>query len=115
MPQYQPDLRERGALAQHPGCETVAEQVRPFESGRQSGPRQRALHDRANGARMGEASPWRFHTEKHSPRGVRLAIPTDIGGERFADFGQQGELVLRQTFAAAHEDLPGTPPDVVEF
>jgi hypothetical protein len=46
---------------------------------------------------------------------VCLAIPTDIGGERFADLGQQGEPVLRQTFAAAHEDLPGTPPDVVEF
>ena len=42
--------------------------MRAFERGRQSGPRQGASHNRADGARMGEASPRRFHTEKHAPR-----------------------------------------------
>jgi hypothetical protein len=88
MAQHKPDLSERGALAQHPGGETVAEQVCTFERGRQSGLRQRALHDRADGARMSEASPRRPHTEKDSPRDVWGAIPTEIGRERLANVGQ---------------------------
>jgi hypothetical protein len=35
--------------------------------------------------------------------------------ERFPDLGQQREPIPGEAFAAAHEDLPRTPLDVVEF
>ena len=115
MPQRDADLWKRGSVPQHPRGQAVAQQMGPFERRRQSSPRQRASHNRADGAGIGEASPWRSCTEKHAPRRVWRAIPTEIGGERVADLGQQGKSVLRQPLATADEDLSGTPANVVEF
>ena len=88
MPEHLADLAQGGALAQHPGRETVAQQMRAVYGRTQPGAREGALDNGAHRTRTGEASPRRLGAQEDPPSRVARTIPVHVGREGVADLGQ---------------------------
>src|SRR3970282_168312 len=82
MPEHLADLAQGGALAQHPGGETVAQQMRAFDGRTQSGPREGAPDNGAHRTRTGEASARSLGTQEDPPSRIARTIPVHVGRKR---------------------------------
>ena len=108
MPEHLTDLRERGAVAQHPGGETMAQHVGARGGWTQSRPPEGAPDHAAHAARPGQTAPGRLHAEEDAPRRVLGTILVQVIGQRFADIGGQRESIVPEIFAA-HRELADPP------
>lgn len=114
MTEYLPDLSERGTAPRHRSGQAVAEQVRAARRWRESGPDERARHNRGDGGGMGEAAVRCPVAEEDASRSAGWAVLSQIEGERLPDVAEQGEAVADQALAV-DDDLPFAPAQIVEL
>ena len=113
VPQDQPDLLERNAMAQHLGRRRVSQDVRPLDWRHDAGPLHEAFHHRRDAVTFLERSERRDIAQEHVIARAGRRAAREVGGDRIPDVlrKRQTHLVAR---LARDPQRARLPLDVVE-
>ena len=113
MAQELSDFGQRGALAQHPCRQGMAQQVRPFVRRFQRRSHERPAHDGIDGHGTRKAYAWRPHADEHPTCSPARPPIAQIGGKCLTDIHRQWESSGTATFTP-YAQQPRMPIDILQ-